>query len=46
MKVYKEHGKVQDLENKIGNQNIEGTKVYSMNIANFEPKKLDYIKII
>ncbi len=26
MKVYKEHGKVQDLENKIGNQNIEGTK--------------------
>ena len=26
MKVYKEHGKVQNLENKIGNQNIEGTK--------------------
>lgn len=26
LKVYKEHGKVQDLENKIGNQNIEGTK--------------------
>lgn len=26
MKVFKEHGKVQDLENKIGNQNIEGTK--------------------
>ena len=26
LKVYKEHGKVQDLENSIGNQNIEGTK--------------------
>lgn len=26
LKVYKEHGKVQDLENSIGNKNTEGTK--------------------
>jgi FkbH-like protein len=42
------NAQVEDFYDKIGFnliENINGTKYYSLNISDFEPKKLDYIKI-
>jgi FkbH-like protein len=44
----KKNAQVEDFFDKVGLnliENIDGTKHYSMYIANFESKKLDYIKI-
>ena len=44
----KKNTHVEDFYDKVGFaliENIDGTKHYSLNIANFEPKKVDYIKI-
>jgi FkbH-like protein len=44
----KKNTQVEDFYDKVGLaliENIDGTKHYSLNIANFEPKKVDYIKI-
>jgi FkbH-like protein len=44
----KKNAQVEDFYDKVGLnliENIDGTKHYSLNIANFEPKKVDYIKI-
>lgn len=44
----KKNGQVEDFYDKIGFnliENINGTKYYSLNISDFEPKKVDYIKI-
>jgi FkbH-like protein len=44
----KKNAQVEDFYDKIGLayiENIDGTKHYSLNIANFEPYKLGYIKI-
>jgi FkbH-like protein len=45
----KKNAQVEDFYDKVGLnliENIDGTKHYSLNSANFEPKKIDYIKII
>ena len=44
----KKNDQVEDFYDKVGLnliENIDGTKYYSLNIANFESKKVDYIKI-
>ena len=44
----KKNAQVEDFYYKVGLnliENIDGTKHYSLNIANFEAKKVDYIKI-
>ena len=44
----KKNNQVEDFYDKVGLnliENIDGTKHYSLNIAHFEPKKVDYIKI-
>jgi len=44
----KKNAQVEDFYDKVGLnliENVDGTKHYSLNIANFEPKKVDYIKI-
>jgi predicted enzyme involved in methoxymalonyl-ACP biosynthesis len=44
----KKNAQVEDFYDKVGLnliENLDGTKHYSLNIANFEPKKVDYIKI-
>ena len=44
----KKNAQVEDFYDKVGLnliENIDGTKYYSLNIADFEPKKVDYIKI-
>lgn len=44
----KKNVQVEEFYDKVGlnlMENIDGTKYYSLNIADFEPKKLDYIKI-
>jgi FkbH-like protein len=44
----KKNAQVEDFYDKVGLkliENIDGTKLYSLNIANSEPKKVDYIKI-
>jgi FkbH-like protein len=44
----KKNAQVEDFYDKVGLnliENIDGTKHYSLNIANFEPKKVEYIKI-
>lgn len=44
----KKNAQVEDFYSKVGLnliENIDGTKYYSLNIANFEAKKVDYIKI-
>lgn len=44
----KKNAQVADFYDKLGLnliKNIDGTKHYSLNIANIEPKKVDYIKI-
>jgi FkbH-like protein len=44
----KKNAQVEDFYDKVGLnliENIDGTKHYSLNIANFESKKVDYIKI-
>lgn len=44
----KKNAQVEDFFDKVGLnliENIDGNKHYSLNIANFEPKKVDYIKI-
>ena len=44
----KKNAQVEDFYDKIGFkliENINGTKYYSLNISDFEPKKVDYIKI-
>ncbi len=45
----KKNAQVEDFYAKVGFtliENIDGTNYYSLNIASFEPKKIDYIKII
>jgi len=45
----KKNAQVEDFYDKLGLtliENVDGTKHYSMYITNFEPKKVDYIKII
>jgi predicted enzyme involved in methoxymalonyl-ACP biosynthesis len=42
------NAQVEDFYDKLGLnpiENIDGTKYYTLNIVDFEPKKLDYIKI-
>jgi FkbH-like protein len=44
----KKNALVEDFYDKVGLnliENLDGTKHYSLSIANFEPKKVDYIKI-
>jgi predicted enzyme involved in methoxymalonyl-ACP biosynthesis len=44
----KKNSQVEYFYDKVGLnliENIDGTKHYKLNIANFEPKKVDYIKI-
>jgi FkbH-like protein len=44
----KKNAQVEEFYDKVGLnliENIDGTKHYLLNIANFEPKKVDYIKI-
>lgn len=44
----KKNAQVEDFYDKVGLnliKNVDGTKNYSLNIANFKPKKVDYIKI-
>ena len=44
----KKNAQVEDFYDKVGLnliENIDGTKHYTLNIANFEPKKVDFIKI-
>jgi len=44
----KKNAQVEDFYNKVGFsiiENIDGVKRYKLNIADFEPKKVDYIKI-
>jgi predicted enzyme involved in methoxymalonyl-ACP biosynthesis len=44
----KKNALVEDFYDKVGLnliKNIDGAKYYSLNIADFEPKKVDYIKI-
>jgi FkbH-like protein len=44
----KKNAQVEEFYDKVGLnliQNIDGTKYYSLNIANFETKKVNYIKI-
>ncbi len=44
----KKNAQVEDFYDKVGFnliENIDGTKYYSLNIIDFEPKKVDYIKL-
>ena len=44
----KKNAQVEDFYDKVGfklMENIDGTKHYTLNVANFESKKVDYIKI-